>query len=436
MVADEQAGVEIRAMASPLVSDTDLDPLAERAGRAQFICIGEASHGTHEFYAWRAALTKRLIAQGGVRWIGVEGDWPDCFRIDQWVRGRAEQWEDARRLLSGFERWPRWMWANTDVADFLGWLHGWNLAREPGERVGFYGLDVYSLWDSLAAVIGWLTANAPDAVPAALRAWRCFEPYGEDPQDYAWATRMVPTSCEPDVIALLTIVREHAAGAPGFDDDHSRLDVLQNALTAADAERYYRVMLQADHESWNIRDIHMADTADRLAERAGSGRRGIVWAHNTHVGDARGTTMGDAGMVTIGQLLRERHGLDKVCLIGFATRGGTVLASRSWGATETVYPLPTAESGSHEDLLGRTLPDAAVLQFAAGVGTQWLTRQRGHRAVGVVYDPRRETGNYVPTVMGRRYDALVWVPQTSALIPLSHEPSPESAEWETEPSGF
>ncbi|WP_433862083.1 erythromycin esterase family protein [Streptomyces sp. L7] len=435
--SDEEAIADVRAMATPLLSDADLDTLAERAARARLICIGEASHGTHEFYAWRAALTKRLIERGDIRWIGVEGDWPDCFRIDTWVRGRSEQWEDARQLLSSFERWPRWMWANTDVAEFLDWLHRWNLTQERSRRVGFYGLDVYSLWESLEAVIDWLAANSPDDVPTALRAWRCFEPYGEDPQGYAWATRLVPMSCEPDVIALLTSVREHAGrlGA-GFDDDESRLDVLQNALTAADAEHYYRIMLQGDRESWNVRDIHMADTADRLAERAGPDGRGVVWAHNTHVGDARGTTMGNEGMVNIGELLRERHGLDDVCLIGFASREGTVLAARSWGSTETAFRLPAAKAGSHEDLLARALPGAAVLIFAGAAGTEWLSRERGHRAVGVVYDPRRETGNYVPTVMGRRYDALLWIPQTTALTPLTHEPRPESPELETEPTGF
>ncbi len=435
--SDGQAAADLRAMAQPLASDEDLDALVERAGRARFLCLGEASHGTHEFYSWRARLTQRLITRHDIRWIGVEGDWPDCFRVDRWVRGRTEQWLDARHLLAGFERWPRWMWANTDVAEFLDWLRAVNLAREPQHRVGFYGLDVYSLWESLEAVIDWLATNAPDDLPTALRAWRCFEPYGEDPQDYAWATRLVPASCEPDVIALLTSVRERAAQSmAGFDDDESRLDVLQNALVAADAEHYYRVMLRGDRESWNIRDTHMADTADRLAEHAGPESRGVIWAHNTHVGDARGTSMGNEGMVNIGELLRERHGLDDVFLLGFATRSGTVLAARSWGATETAYRLPVARAGSHEDLLGRTLTEPATLIFSGAHGIEWLSRQRGHRAVGVVYDPRREAGNYVPTVMGRRYDALVWIPETTALTPLGHEPRPESAELETEPTGF
>jgi len=435
--SDQAAAEELAALAAPLRTTPDLESVAAHAASARFICLGEASHGTHEFYAWRAALTQRLIERHGIRWVGVEGDWPDCFRIDRWVRGQAEQWRDAREVLGEFERWPRWMWANTDVADFIDWLRSWNLSRPAEERVGFYGLDVYSLWESLEAVVDWLAANFPDAVPGALRAWRCFEPYGEDPQEYAWATRLVPRSCEPDVVALLTSVRDRAGrAAAGIEDDESRLDVLQNALVAADAEHYYRVMLQGDRESWNVRDIHMADTADRLADHAGPDSRGVVWAHNTHVGDARATSMGGEGMVNIGQLLRERHGLDDVYLLGFATRRGTVLASRSWGSTEAVFALPSARTGSHEDLLGRTLSGPAVLRFEAATGRGWLTRERGHRAVGVVYDPRREAGNYVPTVMGRRYDALIWVPETTALTPLSSEARPLSPELETEPTGF
>jgi erythromycin esterase-like protein len=195
-------------------------------------------------------------------------------------------------------------------------------------------------------------------------------------------------------------------------------------------------MLRGDRESWNIRDIHMTDTADRLAEHTGPDGHGVVWAHNTHVGDARGTTMGNDGMVNIGELLRERHGHDDVFLIGFATQRGTVIAARSWGTTEAVNDLPVARAGTHEDLLGGALPNAAVLLFSAAPGTEWLSRERGHRAVGVVYDPRREAGNYVPTVMGRRYDALIWIPRTTALTPLSHEALPWSAELETEPTGY
>jgi|GEM_PF-757757 len=279
--SDRTAAEEFAALAEPLKTIDDLDTLAARAGRARFICLGEASHGTHEFYAWRAALTQRLIERHGIRWIGVEGDWPNCFRIDRWVRGAAEQGRSARELLAQFERWPRWMWANVDVADFIDWLRSWNMSRPSGERVGFYGLDVYSLWESLDAVVDWLAANSPDDLPGALRAWRCFEPFGEDPQEYAWATRLVPRSCEADVVALLTRVRERA-GRPvaGVDDDESRFDILQNALVAADAEHYYRVMLRGDRESWNVRDIHMADRRPPCRPRGSRQQRSGVGAQH------------------------------------------------------------------------------------------------------------------------------------------------------------
>lgn len=440
---DAQVAVdEIRSMAHPLggtdtAATAAIDAMIDRASHARIFCLGEASHGTHEFYAWRAAVTRRLIERHDIGWIAVEGDWPDCFRINQWVRGRTEQWRTARELLGEFERWPRWMWANSDVADFIDWLRTRNLAQPPELRIGFYGLDVYSLWESLEAVIDWLSVNAPDDLPTALTAWRCFEPYGQDPQTYAWATRLVPASCEPDVVRLLAGVRDRAGRATaGFDDEESRLNVLQNALVAADAEHYYRVMVRGDRESWNIRDTHMADTADRLMEHAGPDARGVIWAHNTHVGDARATTMGAEGLVNIGELLRERHGPAEVLLLGFATHSGSVLAAPSWGSSETVYRLPAAKPTSHEHLLKQALPDPALLVFAEAAGTQWLSSRRGHRAVGVVYSPRQESGNDVPTVMGRRYDALVWIPASSALTPLSHEPKPESPELETEPTGF
>ena len=200
-VHESEVTSEIRSLVRPLARSSDLDALVERLGATRFVCLGEASHGTREYYRWRAELSRRLIEEHGFTWIGVEGDWPDCWRINRWVRGQDNQDLDAHGLLRGFERWPTWMWANSDVADFLTWLHDWNRAMPQAERVGFYGLDVYSLWDSLRAIITWLEGNAPDAIPAAMRAWQCFVPYREDPQQYAWSTRLVPSSCEDDVVA-------------------------------------------------------------------------------------------------------------------------------------------------------------------------------------------------------------------------------------------
>jgi erythromycin esterase len=422
---------DIRALARPLTTDADLDPLIARARDRRFVAIGEASHGTHDYYDWRNRLTRRLIQEQDVGWIGVEGDWPDCWRIDRWVRGLADQHLDARTLLAGFDRWPTWMWANAEVAEFIDWLRTWNADRPDAAQVGFYGLDVYSLWDSLDRVIGWVGAHAPDALPDAMRAWECFQPYQEDPHRYAWSTRLVPSSCEMDVVDLLVGVRTLTAS-----DGDDAFDAAQNAAIAVGAERYYRAMVRTDRESWNIRDIHMADTIDRLARRHRPASKGVIWEHNTHVGDARGTPMAGEGMVNVGQLLRERHGDEGVLLIGFAGHRGDVIAGTHWGSPEQRMPVPEARPGSHEHLVHEALHAPAVLDFGGDRARPWLSTAAGHRAIGVVYSPQREAGNYVPTTMGRRYDALLWLEETSALTPLHHEGPPDEPEFETEPTGF
>ena len=433
-VPERSAQGEIATLATPLRGPIDLTELVERVGGRRYVCIGEASHGTHEYYWWRGELSKRLIAEKGFNWIGVEGDWPDCWRINQWVRGQGDDQRTARELLGDFERWPTWMWANVEVSEFITWLREWNRLRPSSEQVGFYGLDVYSLWDSLRVVMGWLHANAPEAVSAANEAWQCFDPYGEDPQRYAWATRLVPQSCEGDVVDLLVKVRSRASTTENRDD--AAFDAVQNAEVAAGAERYYRTMVRGDRESWNVRDVHMADTVDRLSAHLGPTSKGLLWEHNTHVGDARATDMASAGMVNVGQLIRERHATEGVALVGMASYAGTVLAASSWGENDHVMSVPRAAVGSHEDLLHETLGAPAVVVFGDRRSGPWLAATRGHRAIGVVYNPDREFGNYVPTVMGARYDALLWFERSRALTPLHHELPPEEPEYETEPTGY
>ena len=425
---------EIRSLAHPLATLADLEPLTESLRNKRLICLGEASHGTHEFYAWRCELTRQLIEAGDISFIGVEGDWPDCWHIDRWVRGLEHQDLDARHLLRGFERWPTWMWANEEVADFLDWLRTFNLARFEAARVGFYGLDVYSLWDSLREVFTWLERHAPDALPMASSAWRCFAPFNEDPQTYARTTALVPETCEQDVVNLLVTVRTKTAAREAMSQD--AFAATQNAEVVAGAERYYRAMVRSNRSSWNVRDFHMADTLDRLCAHWGPMSRAVVWAHNTHVGDARATDMAGAGMVNLGQIVRERHGLLDTALVGFAGHRGSVTAASSWGEVDQSLPVPEASRGSHEDLLHTALDEPSVLIFPEDRSGPWLSARRGHRAIGVVYQPVREAGNYVPTVMGSRYDALLWFEDTSALAPLRHEPQPSELEFETEPSGY
>jgi erythromycin esterase-like protein len=430
---DAEMLADVRALARPLRDPTALDQVMARATASRFVCIGEASHGTHDFYLWRAALSRRLIEDEGFTWIGVEGDWPDCWRINQWLHGVADNDLDSRAILRRFERWPTWMWANEEVADFLSWLRDRNMSLPLDKRVGFYGLDIYSLWDSLTEIILWLEKYAPASVGAAMQAWQCFLPYHQDPEEYGWSTRLVPETCEPDVTQLLVEVRKQASRKYS---DADAFNAEQNAEIAAGAERYYRTMMRGGGASWNIRDVHMTDTVDRLARHLGPNSKGLIWAHNTHVGDARGTDMAAEGLINVGQLLRERHGANDVTLIGFATFQGSVVASRGWGAPQEVMRVPEARAGSHEELLHRALAQNSVLDFGADRGRRWLGSWAPHRAIGVVYRPDQEAGNYVPTRMGSRYDALVWIERTEALHPLRVEPVPEETEYETEPSGY
>ncbi len=422
-------GDEVAALAAPLTDPGDLDVLLDRVGDARVVMLGEATHGTHEFYTWRAALSRRLIEEKGFSFVAVEGDWPHCERVDRSVRCRPDAPADPRQALLAFDRWPTWMWANEEVVDFTRWLREHNSTRDEPARAGFHGLDVYSLWESLREILTFLREHHPEQVPAALAAYRCFEPYGEDPQEYAWATRLVPTHCEDEVIDLLVDLRRPAAGGTG------RFEAWQNAEVVAGAERYYRAMARGGRESWNVRDRHMDDTLDRLLTHYGPGAKAIVWAHNTHVGDARATDMADAGHVNIGQLARERYGAGQVVLVGFGTYEGTVVAGDAWGAPMGVMAVPPARRHSLEEVLRATAPEQALFVFPAGDRPGVLTDELDHRAIGVVYHPGRERyGNYVPTVLGDRYDAFCWFAQSQAVRPLPL-PATDVREPETFPSG-
>jgi erythromycin esterase-like protein len=412
--------------ARPLRGPADLDPLLERIGDARIVAIGEASHGTHEYYAWRAALTRRLIEERGFGVVAVEGDWPDCYRVNRSVRLRAGADEDPRDALDAFARWPTWMWANDDVVEFCRWLRALNARRPEDRRVGFYGLDVYSLWDSMHELVGWLREFEPEHADTAVRALQCFEPFGEDGAEYAFASRFAPTSCEQTVVDLLhRLCRERGKDVPA-DDPEARFSAEQNAAVVVEAERYYRAMIGGSAESWNVRDVHMVDTLDRLVTRDGAPVKAVLWEHNTHIGDARATDMAGAGMVNVGQLLRERHGPDDVVLVGMGGYRGGVIAGEKWGAQMARMPVPAARRGSLEAELHDAVGADALFVWSRGDRPAWLDRRLDHRAIGVVYRPEREKwGNYVPTVLGERYDAFLYLEDTSPLQPLHLERADE-----------
>jgi erythromycin esterase len=428
---------DIRKRALPLSDPSDLEPLIERIGNARYVLLGEATHGTSEFYEWRAALSRRLIRERGFSFIAVEGDWPDCYRVNRYVKSYADSGNSAREVLHAFERWPTWMWANREVAELAEWLRDHNRRVAPARQAGFYGLDVYSLWDSMHAVVEYLESVDPELARAARVAYRCFEPYGEDVQEYARATAIVPTTCEREALSVLAALRDKAPEYRG-DGRDAFFNAEQNALVARNAELYYRTMMRGGPTSWNVRDTHMVETLERLMAHHGPNAKAIVWEHNTHVGDARFTDMARAGMFNVGQLVRQQHDADDVVIVGFGTHRGTVVAGDEWGAPMRRMRVPPAREGSFEDVVHATRQGDMMLLFDGhdDGGIAGLAAPIGHRAIGVVYDPRNEHwGNYVPTIVPRRYDAFLHIDESAGVDAL-HLPVLVNGEPpETFPSG-
>ena len=415
---DETIINAVRSISSTLYGWEDLDPLMDRVGDARYVLLGEASHGSAEYYDWRRTISRRLTTEKGFSFIAVEGDWPDCYRVNRFVKGYADAGRDESEVLHAYERWPTWMWGNEQIVRLVEWLREYN-ERSPAQgKVGFYGLDVYSLWDSMNAVLGYLEKVDGSAVAAARQAFECFEPYAYDIQDYARATAWTPDSCQDEVVRMLREMRRSAL-RPSHDDPEEAFNAEQNALVVENAEKYYRTMIRGDSPSWNVRDEHMVETLNRLMEFHGRQAKAIVWAHNTHIGDARYTDMAEAGMINVGQLVREQHEAEGVVLVGFSSYRGTVIAAQQWGAEMQTMSVPPGRPGSWEDVLHRAAASDRLLLFDCTEPNEALLAPRGHRAIGVVYRPQYEAyGNYVPTVMPRRYDALAFFDESHALNPL------------------
>jgi len=415
----------IRNVMRPLTgAGGDYDALLEAIGDARIVLIGEASHGTHEFYRERARITRRLIEERGFTAVAVEADWPDAYRVNRYVRGRSD---DASPLeaLGDFERFPMWMWRNEDVMNFVGWLRDHN-DRHPDGQAGFYGIDLYSLHRSMHAVIEYLEGIDPEAARRARSRYACFEHFGEDPQQYgAAAAYGTHEPCEHQVVEQLIELQrreaELARGGPLAEDEHFYAE--QNARLARNAERYYRSMFRGRVSSWNLRDTHMTDTIDALLEHdrsQGKDARVVVWAHNSHLGDASATEMGRGGEVNVGQLVRERHGRGAVFSIGFSTYRGTVAAADDWGDPARRMRVRPALSGSYEELLHGVGEEAYWLNLRdINEATTLLRQERLQRAIGVIYRPETERwSHYFHATLPEQFDAMLHFDETSALVPL------------------
>ncbi len=397
--------------------ESGIGPLLDRIGNARIVLLGEASHGTHEYYLWRARITRKLITENKFNIIGVEGDWPDCYRINRYIRNYENNVNNAIEVLENFHRWPAWMWANWEIAELMEWLREHNKGKGYNQQAGFYGLDIYSLWESLEAIREYLRENDPDALATAEKAMQCFQPYDKEGADYGSSTFFTSDTCENEVVELLTKIR---ARVPLYNSDpEAPFNAEQNAITAVEAERYYREMIKGGPASWNIRDVHMTNTLERLLNFHGKESKAIVWKHNTHVGDARATNMHRKGMVNVGQLARERWGESLVILTGFGSYRGKVVAGRTWGGRMQEMNVPEARKDSWEAVLHNILPTDKLIITEDIKESPLMSGSINHRAIGVVYEPEMEHfGNYVPSQISRRYDAFVYVDESSALHPL------------------
>lgn len=404
----------LKAIKKDFSSIDDLQPLLKTLKSKKVVMLGEASHGTHEYYLWRAKISKKLIEEHGFDFIAIEGDWPPCYLLNRHVKNYRNAEENTQKVIREFKRWPTWMWANWETVGLAQWLREFNAGMPEKDRKGFYGLDVYSLWESLDAIMEYLWDKEPAALNTAKEAMRCFEPYrGENGQRYALGTRLVPKDCSEEVTRMLSKISALAPVYPS-DKEHS-FSAEQNAFVAKNAEEYYRNMTLGSTYTWNLRDDHMMDTLTRLLEFHGGDAKAIVWAHNTHIGDARYTDMGEREMYNIGQLARERFGRENIALIGFGSYTGKLLAGSSWGADVQEMKLPKGMKGSWEDLCHQ-LGNQLYLDSEDLKRDENLRRAIPHRAVGVVYRPEVESfGNYVPTRIPERYDHFLFFDTTKAL---------------------
>ncbi len=422
----------------------DYDGLLDLIGDRRLVLIGEASHGTHEFYRERARITRRLIDECGFTVVAVEGDWPDAYRVNRYVMGISGD-RDAESALRGFRRFPAWMWRNRDVLHFVQWLRAHNDAEVyPARKVRFYGLDLYSLRTSIEAVIGYLDGVDPAEAARARARYSCFDHVGADGQAYGYAVAMRGAApCEDEAVSQLVELRRRAGAylrRDGWVAEDEQFYAEQNARLVCDAEEYYHQMYRAEVSSWNLRDRHMAGTLDALTSHFDSrseSKKIVVWEHNSHVGDARATAMGARGELNVGQLVRQRYAGD-AALIGLTTYDGRVSAASDWGAPVERKRVRPARPGSHEDLLHAVGLPQFWLSTADGTIRDELSLPRLERAIGVIYRPETELqSHYFEANLARQFDAVIHLDRTRALEPLERNALWDQGEpAETFPTGM
>ncbi len=424
----------IETRAKPLLSRIDLKDLIDKIKDKKIVMLGEATHGTQEFYEWRRLISEWLIVKHGYNFIAVEGDWPPCWKLNDYIASRGGG--SARQVLQNFNRWPTWMWANTEILRLAEWMKSHNEKVTEERKVGFYGLDVYSLFDSIDAVLVQLEKINPLLARRARIRFRCFDGFMRDEKAYAKSLLEFSEGCRKEVLENLSELLDLRIASA-----ETHLDLKQNSRILVNAEKYYRTLIMSNNHSWNIRDQHMLETLDHLLSYYGQESKAIVWAHNTHIGDYRATDMKKSGLVNIGGLAREKWGEEQIALLGFGTDHGEVIASRAWDGPIQKMGIPPGVVGSYENSFHESAKKLNCKNYyvylkSKGTGKGPLAQFRGHRAIGVVYQATQERfGNYVPTSLADRYDAFLFMDETTALQPLIQNYEVEEFP-ETWPSGL
>lgn len=419
----------------PAFDDPAFGSMFDRFADRRVVLLGEASHGTAEFYRARAAITRHFIERHGFTIVAVEADWPDAAAVDRYVRDR----DGPEAGEPPFQRFPTWMWRNVEIDALVGWMRQHNDAvADPDRRAGFYGLDIYNMSGSIAAVLDYLDRVDPEAAGVARQRYGCLTPWQNDPATYGrFALTRGYAACEAEVIAQCRSLLEQRA-AYAREDSDSFLDAAQNARLVASAEQYYRIMYYGGAESWNLRDSHMFETLENLLEAKGESAKALVWAHNSHIGDARATDMGAVrGEHNIGQLCRERWG-EEVALIGFGTHTGTVSAATDWDGEREVKRVNPSRPDSYERLFHDAGVSPALIDLTPGRHEplrRRLAQPRLERFIGVIYRPQTELmSHYSQAVLPEQFDAWCWFDETEALEPLG--PEPQEGPAETFPFGL
>ncbi|CAF3573475.1 unnamed protein product [Adineta steineri] len=439
---------------------SDYDSILSAIGDAEIVMIGEASHGSHEFYSHRAEITKRLIQEKGFTIIACEADWPPAYRVNRWVKGISSSTiKDANDALKDFTRFPSWMWRNTVVLDFISWLRDYNeQLDEQKKKIGFFGLDLYSLQSSREEVINYLENNAPDLAKLARKNYRCFEKYSDEHEYGVCAGTNLSSSCEKEAIKVLTkMLERHAKLIAKDNGNDTDIDecfyAMENAKIVREAEKYYRHMFESGQITWNIRDTHMCDCLQDLLKHYGPGTKAIIWAHNSHVGDARETEKLRAHKINIGQLVRERFGIENTYSIGFTTYTGTVTAADNWDMDPDFKHVRASLHESIEFLLHDALiknsnlsdngqyyllfrSNNPSIEISKELHSE-LYKKRLERAIGVIYRPRTERqSHYLNANISTQFDCVIHIETTRALRPLEIHPSWAEAEKEHVPDTF